>query len=126
MPAQRLSCSREGPRMGEKGYAVTGDGVARFELGGGASDTRLEGSGARCVAVDPRDPRRVYVGTMDDGLFVSDDAGASWRRAGPGLVDQRVLSVAAFPSHQEADVSVGYAGTEPRNLFRSEDGRRSW
>src|SRR5947209_19779835 len=126
MPAQRLSCSREGPRMGEKGYAVTGDGVARFELGGGASDTRLEGSGARCVAVDPRAPRRVYVGTMDDGLFISEDGGDSWRATGPGLADQRVLSVAVSPSHQEAGVSVVYAGTEPSNLYRSEDGGQSW
>jgi len=112
--------------MGEKGYAVTGDGIARFALGDRTPEMHLEGSGARCVAVDPRDPRRVYVGTMDDGLFVTDDGGVSWREAGAGLVDQRVLSVAVSPSHQEAGVSVVYAGTEPSNLYRSEDGGRSW
>jgi hypothetical protein len=30
------------------------------------------------------------------------------------------------PSHREADTSVVYAGTEPSNLYRSEDGGQSW
>jgi photosystem II stability/assembly factor-like uncharacterized protein len=112
--------------MGERVYAITGDGIARFQPGGGTPEMYLEGRGARCVAVDPHDPRRVYVGTMDDGLFASDDGGDSWHGTGAGVVDQRVLSVAVSPSHREAGVSVVYAGTEPSNLYRSQDGGQSW
>jgi photosystem II stability/assembly factor-like uncharacterized protein len=78
------------------------------------------------VAVDPSDPRRVYVGTMERGMLVSDDGGTSWREAGPGIPEARVLSVAVSPSHRAGGVSVAYAGTEPSNLYRSEDGGRSW
>jgi photosystem II stability/assembly factor-like uncharacterized protein len=110
-------------------YALTGDALAVFALDGTAISepgVHLDGSGARCVAFDPRDPRCVYVGTMDDGLWMSRDGAASWLRAGVGIDERRVLSVAVSPSHQEAGVSVVYAGTEPSNLYRSEDGGQTW
>ena len=110
-------------------FAVIGDDVVRWRLDG--TDARdaeslLPGVGARCVAVDPRDPERVYVGTLDRGLVASDDGGLTWRGDEHGLDDRRVLSVAVSPSHQEAGISVAYAGTEPSNLYRSEDGGRGW
>ena len=107
-------------------FALTGDAVARFTLDGSEPELALERSHARCIAVDPRDPQRVYVGTMDDGLWLSDDGGASWREAGPSIDEARVLSVAVSRSHERAGVSVAYAGTEPSNLYRSEDGGLSW
>lgn len=109
--------------------AVTDEGLASFSLAGSTAaqpETRLAGSGARCIAADPVDPRRVYVGTMDRGLYVSQDGGETWREAGPGIADARVLSVAVSPSHREAGTSVVYAGTEPTGLYRSEDGGQSW
>lgn len=109
-------------------YAVTGDEVACFSLDGPTPEVRtaLTGSGAVCVAVDPADPQRIYVGTFDDGVHVSDDGGASWREAGSGLEDRRILSLAVSSSHRENGTSVAYAGTEPSNLYRSEDGGASW
>ena len=106
-------------------FAVSGDDVIRFNLHGEA-ETLLEGIGAQCVAVDPREPDRLYVGTLDDGLYATHDGGATWRLDERGLDDRRVMSVAVSPSHQEAGISVAYAGTEPSNLYRSEDGGRSW
>jgi len=111
----------ERPRI----FAVTGDDVVAFALAAGESDVVLRGVGARNVAVDPRDPDRAYVGTVD-GVFASDDGGATWRQDEQGLADRLVMSVAVSPSHQEAGLSVVYAGTEPSNLYRSEDGGRSW
>ncbi len=110
-------------------FAVTGDAVARFALEGDAvsdSESLLTGVGATCVAVDPGDADRIYVGTFDNGLYTSDDAGASWRSDGHGLADRRVLSVAVSPSHRESGISVVYAGTEPTNLYCSEDGGSGW
>jgi photosystem II stability/assembly factor-like uncharacterized protein len=110
-------------------FAVTGDAVARFMLEGAAvsdTETLLAGCGAGCVAVDPRDPRRVYVGTFDRGLYATDDGGQTWRAAETGLEDRRVLALGVSPSHSERGVSVVYAGTEPSNLYRSEDAGRSW
>jgi len=110
-------------------FAVTGDDVVRFGLHGSvASDaeTVLARAGARCVAVDPHDPRRVYVGTFDRGLFASDDGGDRWTAAKHGLEDDRVLAVAVSLSDRPSGVSAVYAGTEPSNLYRSEDGGHAW
>ena len=110
-------------------FVVTSTGVVAFTLEGDrVSDVApaLEGADPRCVAVDPRDPDRVYVGTFDSGLYASADGGRTWSRAGEGLTDPRVLAVSVSPSHQEAGISVVYAGTEPSNLYRSEDGGQRW
>lgn len=107
--------------------AVTGDDIVRFTLSeakGTDVETVLAGVGAQCVAVDPHDPERVYVGTFDNGLRVSEDGGTTWSRREEGLLDKRVMSVAVSPSNRESDISVVYAGTEPSNLYRSGDGGR--
>jgi photosystem II stability/assembly factor-like uncharacterized protein len=110
-------------------FVVTGDDVLRFSLEDATArepESLLYGVGARCVAVDPHDPQRVYVGTFDNGLFSSEEAGLTWREDDEGLGDRRVLSLAVSPSHSESGVSVVYAGTEPSNLYRSEDAGHSW
>src|SRR6202011_6095772 len=93
-------------------FALTGDALASFRLDGSDPEFALEGSQARCIAVDPRDPRRLYVGTMDSGLWFSADGGASWRQAGPSIDEPRVFSVAVSRSDRRSGVSVVYAGTE--------------
>jgi photosystem II stability/assembly factor-like uncharacterized protein len=90
------------------------------------AETVLSVPAPRCVAVDPRDPNRVYVGTFDDGLYATDDGGETWRASWQGVADRRVMSVSVSRSHVENGVSVVYAGTEPSNLFRSEDGGETW
>ena len=110
-------------------FALTGSDVVRFKLDGtqmGEPEVLLRGVGARCMAVDPHDPNRLFVGTLDNGLYASEDGGSTWRGDENGLGDRRVLSVAVSPSHLQSGVSVVYAGTEPSNLYRSEDGGRTW
>ena len=110
-------------------FAITGEDVAAFTLNDGdvrEAETLLAGAGSACVATDPRDRDRVYVGTFDYGLCASEDGGATWRTDERGLEDRRVMSVAVSPSHRESEISVVYAGTEPSNLYRSEDGGLTW
>jgi photosystem II stability/assembly factor-like uncharacterized protein len=108
---------------------VTGDEVVRLTLTGKRAhdfETVLSVAAPRCVAVDPRDPNRVYVGTFDDGLHATDDGGESWHEAWDGVKDRRVPTVSVSRSHVEDGLSVVYAGTEPSNLYRSEDGGKTW
>jgi photosystem II stability/assembly factor-like uncharacterized protein len=105
-------------------YAATGADIVRFELADGttsAAEDVLADVGAMCVAVDPGAPERVYLGTFDDGLFVSHDGGATWHAPERPPAESRVLSVAVSPAADHV-----YAGTEPSNLYRSEDHGRSW
>ena len=110
-------------------FVVTGDEVVRLTLSGTRAhdaQTVLEVTAPQSVAVDPRDPNRVYVGTFDDGLYATDDGGETWREAWEGIVDARVMAISVSPSHQAGGISVVYAGTEPSNLYRSEDGGKTW
>ena len=49
-------------------YAATGDAIARLEEADRAwsSELTLRGSGAHCLAVDPRDPEVVRVSLGDE------------------------------------------------------------
>ena len=101
-------------------FAVTGDALARLdERDGFAVTLALAGSGAQCVAVDPDDGRTLYVGCRGNGVWKSDDGGASWDDT--HLPQSDVFSVAV----SSADGTV-YAGCEPSMLFRSRDGGRTW
>ena len=78
-----------------------------------------------CLAADAK-ANRVYGGTFDDGLMISDDFGKTWTAAGEGIFHPRVLSVAVSPTETMNGYKVVWAGTEPSGLFRSEDGGASW
>jgi photosystem II stability/assembly factor-like uncharacterized protein len=43
------------------------------------------GGDVRALAADPRDARRIYLGTSDGLLYRSEDAGARWHRLSPGF-----------------------------------------
>ena len=79
-----------------------------------------------CIAADPRRPERMYCGTFGGGLYRSDDAGETWQSVGPGITEDKVISVAVSPHEFNQGYGVVWAGTEPSRLFRSEDGGDSW
>lgn len=65
---------------------------------------------------------RFIAGSHDAGIFVSDD-GTDWRPANQGLSVTNVYSLAVTERNGKTLV---YAGTEPANLFVSEDLGESW
>lgn len=108
--------------------AVTDEGVASFGLSGSPdiqAETHLAGSSARCIAADPADPRRFTSGPWT-AAFTSARTPRNVASSRPR--DRRPSSAVSgrSPSHRGAGISVVYAGTEPSNLDRSEDGGQSW
>ena len=89
-------------------------------------DFQMPGRDAQCVAFDPLRPQFVYCGTFGSGLWRSDDAGETWRPAGDGITQTRVLSVAVSRVERVKGVGVVYAGGEPTAIFRSEDAGETW
>lgn len=49
--------------------------------GGWRPDTHLAGMSPQSLTADPEHPGRLYCGTSGQGLYVSEDAGSSWRPA---------------------------------------------
>src|SRR5436305_1090770 len=75
----------------------------------------------RAIAVHPRDPRTLYVGT-EQGLFCSTDGADRWSRVDSPLDALQIWSILIVP----ADPDVILVGTCPARVFRSGDGGRSW
>jgi photosystem II stability/assembly factor-like uncharacterized protein len=66
-----------------------------------------EGGDARGLAVDPRDPRVLYLGTADGTLYRSGDGGRLWARLAPGF-PRRGMSLDDIVVDPRGRVLVGY------------------
>src|SRR5947209_7922374 len=102
-----------------------GEGLFR-SLDGGATFARAcNGMFVEChvraLAVHPRDPRTLYLGT-EQGLFRSTDGADNWARVESPLNGLQLWSVLLLPH----DPDVILAGACPARLFRSADGGRTW
>src|SRR5262245_52827389 len=103
-------------------YVATGDALAVIapDHAGWRASLALVGRATTSLAAEPGRPERLYCGTFDQGLWRSDDAGASWRPVGAGIESPAVTAVAVGRD------GVVWAGTEPSTLYRSEDGGERW
>src|SRR5712671_3921232 len=89
------------------------------ERGPGARAHGIDGR-PTCLTADPLVHGRAWCGTHRNGLFRTDDAGASWRSV--GLAGRLTMAVAASP----ADRDVVWVGTEPGEEWRSGDAGSTW
>lgn len=79
-----------------------------------------------CMSIDPFNMHRMYVGTFNNGLWVSNDAGLNWTQAGEGIKSSRISAVRVSSAEQINGKGVVWAGTEPSEIYRSEDGGETW
>src|SRR5438874_428038 len=89
-------------------------------------EQHLGGQSPDCVAVDPRNPTRMYCGTAAAGLFRSRDSGRNWEPVGLGIEHGAITAVAVSHAEQADGFGIVYAGTEPSVVFRSDNGGDSW
>jgi photosystem II stability/assembly factor-like uncharacterized protein len=80
---------------------------------------------ALTIAVSPAfaDDQTVFVGTGQDGVLRSENAGLSWSGANSGLLDLAALAVAFSPRF--AEDKTAFVGTASA-LYRTRNGGRSW
>src|ERR671923_1722141 len=89
----------------------------------------LVGTHPQSIAFDPRNPSRAYCGTFGGGLWKTDDGSAqNWDQIGKGFISSpNVTSVSVSPLERGIDrFNIVYAGTEPSEFYRSNDGGQSW
>ena len=73
------------------------------------------------IAVHPRDPKTIFAGT-NEGVYRSDDKGASFERVDSPLNEFDVWFIAIDP----VEPTIMFAGTRPGAVFRSKDGGQRW
>lgn len=78
----------------------------------------------RALAVDPSDSNRIYLGTLERGLWRSKDGGASWLPASLGFQAGETASVTAIAVPRRPRGTV-FAATS-RGLYKTLDHGRSW
>jgi photosystem II stability/assembly factor-like uncharacterized protein len=103
-------------------FALAADaGVAILRIGSDGSEHVSWGlSGHRATSLLAREG--VILAGTRDGVFRSDDGGASWLDACEGLSIRLVRRMANHPNISDRE----FAGTEPAGIFVSHDGARSW
>jgi len=90
-----------------------------------------DGGTVRSLAVDPRNPDRIFLGTSAGNLYLSSDNGASWSRfARPGNSAEMVLDHITIDPADPRKIFVAAWNAQLPNsdgdLFRSKDGGKSW
>lgn len=102
-----------------------GEGLWRSTDGGDRFLRVCEGMFVEChvraLAVHPRDPETLYLGT-EQGLFRSTNGADRWSRVESPLTERQIWSILLLPH----DPEVVLVGTCPARLFRSEDGGKTW
>jgi photosystem II stability/assembly factor-like uncharacterized protein len=78
------------------------------------------------VAIDPLDPDRIVAGTYDRSAWLTTDGGGTWTYIGHGMHSTHVSAVSMSPARRSGAGSAIYAGTEPANLYRSENNGATW
>lgn len=115
-------------RMGRRALCALGLAAA-FALGGTPASAERwvpvgpPGGAVRALAADPRDPRRIFLGTGEGVLYRSDDGGRRWNRLEPGF-PKRGASLDEIVVDPAGAVVVGYWNLDGRGggVARSADG----
>jgi hypothetical protein len=106
-------------------YSTFGGAHVWVSANGGATWQSRDGSGAgalpdlpaHSLAIDPRHPERLYLGT-DLGVFVSRDRGATWAVEASGLPNAVTPSLVIAPPGAPGAAPVLFAFTHGRGAWR--------
>ncbi|MBI2398161.1 MAG: hypothetical protein HYV17_10215 [Xanthomonadales bacterium] len=93
----------------------SGDGGSSWSALNGESDGRLPDVPVHSIAIDPADPRRLYLGT-DIGVFVSLDGGQHWAAEFTGFASAITEQLVIRPA----------TANEPAYLYAFTYGRGAW
>jgi photosystem II stability/assembly factor-like uncharacterized protein len=82
----------------------------------------LQGKGQiKAIIQDHKVATRLYAATLSEGVWRSDNAGASWREINTGILYRHGFSLVQHPTTGEL-----YYGSEPASVFKSTDYGESW
>src|SRR5579864_3409628 len=90
-----------------------------------------DGGNVRSLAIDPKDPDRIFLGTSAGTLYLSTDRGANWSRfARPGNSAEMVLDhIVIDPTDSRNMFAAAWNAQLPNSdgdLYRSHDAGKTW
>lgn len=104
-------------------YAVTGEErafVSQSIIGPAGGDVRA-------VAIDPRNPDRLYISTLDGQIYASSDGGKTWEFLVNFNIPLLILDdLMVDVENSNIIYAAGHRHKEPGGFFRSIDGGRTW
>ena len=108
------------PRPSFGMYKSINKGEDWFEINNGLKTSLIN---IHVIAVHPTNPDIVYIGTWQDGVFITTDGGKNWQKINNGLVSLDVRSLAIDPKNPD----IVYAGLgEGVGIFKTESGGKLW
>ncbi len=100
----------------EEGVYVSHDAAASW------TRTGLHVANARVIVQHPRDPKTLFVGTENNGMYVTRNSGKSWSKTEAGVDHATFYAIAFDPNHPD----MMYAGGYVSGMYKSIDGGMSW
>ncbi len=74
------------------------------------------------IAVHPTDPDIVFIGTLNGGIFKTEDGGNNWFESSDGIIVPDVRAIVFDPSNY----NILYAGCQRGSIYKSTDGGNNW
>ncbi len=108
-----------------KGATITETGASQRSMQW--SVTGPLGGDVRSLVIDPQDPQRLYIGTLDGQIYTSTDGGLEWTRLAefnrPGLyIDHLIVD----PRDSKVVYAAAHRHKEPGGFFKTTDGGATW
>jgi photosystem II stability/assembly factor-like uncharacterized protein len=87
------------------------------------------GGRLRAIVIDPRNANRIYIGAATGGVWLSENAGQSFRPLTETLPNLSIGALAMSPSNPDvlyAGTGENFAGFAGMGVFRSNNGGQTW
>lgn len=113
-----------------------GRGEASTRLAAGISSTQWTeigpdniGGRIRAIVIDPRNANRIYIGAATGGVWLSENAGQTFRPLTETLPSLAIGALAMSPTNPDvlyAGTGENFAGIAGMGMFRSVNGGQTW
>lgn len=115
------------PSGGQVRAEGAGDGAADPQYAMDWRTTGPSGGDVRALVIDPKDPQRLYFGTLDGQIYSSADGGQQWRMLYNFNRPKLFLDSLIVDSRDSRVIYVGgHKHKEPGGFFKSTDGGQTW
>jgi photosystem II stability/assembly factor-like uncharacterized protein len=104
-------------RSGDAGHSWHRVAIAH----GGPTSHRGAPNSISTIAIDPRNPNTIYVGSINNGILKSADGGTTWATVNTGLTSLDITTLAIDPTNPQTIFASTQSG-----VFQSSDAGRSW